>query len=439
MNLASQNVAVSGAVYRLANPSITTGPISLAARVGDAAPSASIGVSNVSPDIYTERLNASIGAGPSGFTTSGAITGLAAGASSSAFGVTLNTATAGNFGGQAAVAFVSSGAGTTNAPDQSLASQNVSLSGRVYTPAVAQVNTPVVNFGIVHKGDVVAAKNVSVSNTAAIAAPNDDLRGNLGGASGPFTASGALAGVAAQASDNTSLSVALNTANAGVFNGNATASFASHNAEMSDLGLGTANIGLQAQVNNFAELALRKTSGAGSLSFSAGTYTLDLGSLVQGSAGLDATLAVRNSALGPADLLSGSFATGTGNAFTLSGFGPFAGLGAGSEQGGLEISFDSATLGDFTRRIVISSAGSNASGFQGALADTTLVLSGSVVAVPEPSTYALMASGLLALWLARRRRPRPVHGLMSAAAHGAALGRSGLDVAGGPGPRTVGQ
>lgn len=405
LNLASQNVAVSGAVYRLANPSITTGPISMAARVGDAAPSASIGVSNVSPDIYTERLNASIGAGPSGFTTSGTITGLAAGASSSALGVTLNAATAGNFGGQASIAFVSSGAGTTNAPDQSLAAQNVSLSGRVYTPAVAQVNTSVVNFGIVHKGDVVAAKNVSVSNAAAIAAPNDELRGRLGGASGPFTASGTLAGVAAQASDNTSLSVALNTANAGVFNGNATASFVSHNAEMSDLDLGTANIGLQAQVNNFAELALAKTAGAGSFSVQGRTYTLDFGRVVQGSPELDAMLSLTNVALGPADLLSGTFAVGPGAAFMVCEFDPFTGLVAGASVDNLHVSIYSTNLGDFTRTIVISSFGSNDSGYRGALADTTLVLSGSVVAVPEPGTYALMAGGLLALWLARRRKP----------------------------------
>ena len=117
LNLAFAEPAVSGAVYRLANPLITTGPIALAARVGDAAPSATIGVTNSSPDIYTERLNAGIGPGPSGFNTSGNITGLAAQASSSALGVSLNTAAAGNFGGQVALSFVSSGTGTTGAPD----------------------------------------------------------------------------------------------------------------------------------------------------------------------------------------------------------------------------------------------------------------------------------------------------------------------------------
>ncbi len=409
VTLASQNVAVSGAIYRLANPGITSGPIVLAARVGDAAPSAGIGVTNLSPDIYTEALNGSISATPSGFSGSGPISGLAAGASSNALTVSLNTAVAGNYSGQAALGFVSSGAGTTGAPDQALASQNVSVSGTVYTPAVAQLNTTAVNFGIVHVGDTVAARNVSVTNAAAVAAPNDELRGNLGGASGPFTASGTLAGVAAQQTDASSLVVNLSTANAGVFNGTASASFASHNSAMSDLDLGSSPVTLQAQVNNFAELALGKT-GAGSLSLVGGIYTLDFGNLVQGSAALDASLSILNVAIGPADALGGSFAIGAGGGFVLTGFDAFTGIAAGGSQRGAGVSFAASTIGDFTQTIVIAANGSNASGFQGALADTTLVLQGSVVAVPEPATYALMAGGLLAVWLARRRRPSGAKG-----------------------------
>ena len=285
----------------------------------------------------------------------------------------------------------------------------MTLNGRVYTPAVAQVNTGVVDFGIVHKGDVVTARNVSVTNTAAIAAPNDVLVGTIGGAAGPFNASGSLAGVAAQASDTSSFSVGLSTANAGVFNGSANAAFASRNPDMADLAIGNSTVTLKAQVNNFATLALQRVAGAGPLSASAGGYILDFGTIQLGSAGLMAELGVFNVASGPADLLNGSFAFGAGAGFTFDGFGPFAGMAAGDGRDGLDIVFGSSSLGSFSQTFTISSFGSNTSGYQGQAFDTTVMLRGTVVsvaAIPEPETYLLMASGLIAVWVARRRSRR---------------------------------
>jgi hypothetical protein len=77
----------------------------------------------------------------------------------------------------------------------------------------------------------------------------------------------------------------------------------------------------------------------------------------------------------------------------------------------LHIAFDSATLGSFEDVIVLHAFGSNASGFDAALADTRLVLRGNVitVAVPEPGTYLMMMGGLLLLVIVRRgKRNRPV-------------------------------
>ena len=410
--IGTRDVAVSGNVYRLANPTIDPTTIDLAARVGDASPHAAIGVGNASPDAFTERLNASLGSVSAGFAGSGAVSGLAAGASSNSLGVALNTASAGTVSGTARVDFVSSGAGTTGAPDASLGSQQVTLSGRVYTPAVAQLDTPVVDFGIVHRGDVVAARSVSVTNAAAVAPPNDVLVGSLTGGGGPFGASGTLAGVAAQSSDHASFGVTLSTASAGVFSGSALASFASHDAELSDRALGDASVALHAQVNNFAQLALGHVAGAGVLSGGAGTYTLDFGTVLPGSPDAMAELGILNTAFGPADLLNGRLSLGAGSGFALGGPDAFADIAAGASQRGFGIVFDDAAPGSFDQTVTISWFGSNASGYEGPAFDTTLLLHGTVAvaaAVPEPETYLLMATGMVMLWLARRRisrRPR---------------------------------
>ncbi|HZW72943.1 MAG TPA: choice-of-anchor D domain-containing protein, partial [Caldimonas sp.] len=415
--LPSQTVTVSGAAYRLANPTVAPPSIALAARVGDAAPTASLTVTNASPDAYTERLNAGFGAVAGGFSGSGTITGLAAGTSSNALGVALNTGTAGNFNGNATVNLVSSGAGTTNAPDAALPSQSVALSGHVYTPAVAQTNTTIVDFGIVHRGDVVADRAVSVTNAAAVTPLNDTLSASIGGAPSPFTTSGNVAGLGAGASDTTSLRVGLGTTNAGVFAGSANVGFASHDGELADLALAGSTVQLRGQVNNFAEASLAKTGGAGTLSHTGNTWTLDLGTFGVGSGDRSASLAVLNSAIGPADLLNGTFdLTAAGNAFALTGFGSFSSLVAGSSFGGLGVLLDDASAGDFVATIVLHATGSNASGYVGALPDMTFVIRGdvsAVAAVPEPETYLLLLAGLAAVASVARRRQR--RGLVGAA------------------------
>jgi len=134
----SQTVNVSGDVYRTANPLLNTLSLTLAARVGDAAPSAGVSVANISPDVYTEGLMADIGTVANGFTAGGNIANLVAGGSdASSLQVALNTGTAGSFGGTAAVNFVSTGAGATGAADVGVGTGTVNLTGRVYTPAVA--------------------------------------------------------------------------------------------------------------------------------------------------------------------------------------------------------------------------------------------------------------------------------------------------------------
>ena len=306
--LPSQTINVTGGVYRLANPTVDTTPIVLAARVGGAA-SASIGVTNTSPDAFTEGLNVTRSAAPAGFSGSGAINNLAPGASSNAIQVSLNTASAGSFTGNAQVLNLASNGSITGNADASLGTASVGLTGHVYTPAVALLNTITpVDFGIVHVGDTVS-QALSVKNDAPVTALNDTLLAAFGTATGRVSGSGTLgtAGLAAQATDSSSLKVGLNTAAAGVVNGTVSFSTASHDAELADLALADLVVAVQGTVNNYALSAYVFGSGAGSFSQSGDVYTLDLGSVLLGSGTLSTTLFARNAVAGPADLLDGLF------------------------------------------------------------------------------------------------------------------------------------
>ena len=223
-NLGNTNVAVQGNVFRLANPIVnTSSPINLYARVGDASPTSSVSITNSSPDIYTEGLKASISTASSSFTAGGSISNLAAQqTNSSTLQIGLGTGTAGSFTGNATLTLASTGAGTDNAlNDVVLNGQNVTLNGKVYTPAVAQVANTTIDFGIVHVGDNVTAQALTVTNAATPTALNDVLTGSFSGTTGAFTASGTLgSGLAAGASNSSSLTASLNTGTAGIFSSN---------------------------------------------------------------------------------------------------------------------------------------------------------------------------------------------------------------------------
>ena len=80
---------------------------------------------------------------------------------------------------------------------------------------------------------------------------------------------------------------------------------------------------------NPAQATIEETSGAGTLSQNGTSYTLDFGTVKLGANALTADLEVLNSAIAPADTLSGSFSIAGNAAFSNGGFTAFSGVAPG--------------------------------------------------------------------------------------------------------------
>ncbi len=414
---------VNQAAAQINNPAIT-----IAARVGDSLASTQRGVSvtNVAGAPPQAGLNAVLSTTNNPpVTATGSFNLLGAGATNNTSLVVglASTAAAQSFSNAATtVAFVSDatnqGCLVNCTVDQG--SQIVTVTGRVYTPAVASV-APSVNFGIVRVGDVVAARGVSVANSAAVTALNDTLTASIGGTAGAFsnnggTVNGLIAGAAA---NNTALTVGLNTAAAGVFNGTASVAATSRNPDMADLSLGSSSVTLTGQVNNLAQAAFQKTSGVGTFTQTAtNAFTLDFGDIAQGASGiLTARLAAWNRApVGePSDDLKGSY-TGADDTVALS-FGGFNAFGAsgtalGTDQTGPELLvnlFNTASFGLFTQSITLTGFSFNADDLMGIGTNATLFVRANVIdpgtsVIPLPPAGFLLLGGLAMMgWMGRRR------------------------------------
>jgi hypothetical protein len=407
--LPSQNVNLSAEVYRLASAAVNT-PINLGARrVGDAAATGTLTIGNTAAnDGFSEGLRGNIGAAPAGFSVSGAAnTALIAAGANEQRTVSLTTTTAGDFAGSITLGMVSNGAGTSGFGDLALADKLVALAGKVYTAAVGALATSSVDFGVVRVGDVVAARNVTVNNTASTTALNDTLSATLSVAASPFSAGGTASGIAALGSGQ--VAVGLATAAAGVYNVNANMAFLSQNPDMSDASAGPdAGVNLLATINNLANADFDFLSGLGVLTQNGNDYVLDLGNITQGSS-ISSLLRLDNDVAGPADVLGGAFDLGGVNDFTLTGWNPVSGLAAGAHVDTLALSYLASTLGPYQDSIVFNGLGTNASDPEGLAQQRRLIIRANVVdpngqPVPEPGSLALLLAAAVAGLIVRRRR-----------------------------------
>jgi hypothetical protein len=284
---------------------------------------------------------------------------------------------------------INDGLGTTT-----LTGQTLTVTGANYNLAVGQEsNGGTVNLGVIH-ASTLATGALGLTNGAAAGAYSEALDARLFGASAGLSAGGSITGLLAGSTDGNSLSFGVNTGTTGAYSGTATLSLTSDGNTIGD-GLGTTSLTGQtvtvlATVDNYALAAFEDPSGP-ALTGTSTNETLNLGSVLQGSTALSVSIGVLNAAAGLSDLLGGTLTSAGAAGFTNSNFGSFSGLGAGQDEHAQIVSLSTSTVGTFTETILLSSYGTNASGYNGALATETLTITGTVT--PSTATTYTLANG----------------------------------------------
>jgi len=369
-------VAMTGTVYAYATPILPTTSLNFgAARVGGTVLTQALTIENgTSASAYQESLiwGASTVA-PFAIAPNG---GTIVAGGSVAPTVTLATGTAGNFTGSTlTVAETSTGQGTSGLANTGLASQTVTLNGKIYATATAVPSTGTLNLGVVHVGTV-ASGTVAVTN-GATGALTDSLLLTAATASGAFGSGGSVVsgGTIAQ-------TFTLESATSGVMSSTGTLAYASHDPDLPDLTLNAGTIALTGTIDNYATAAWEKVSGSGSFAASGTQATLNFGTVVLNATAPTVDLGALNAATGLADLMGGSFVLAGTTGFTDTGFSPFSTLAAGAADTSPTIALSTSQAGVFTETVTLQAYGTNSSGFNATLAPDILTVTGTIVQPP---------------------------------------------------------
>ncbi len=381
----TQIAAVGAAVGQINTPL----PVALGTVRQGATNPVPISITNNAPS-GSAALDVSIGGENGGAVGSGNIVALAPGATDATdIKVGIGAGGAGVQTGTVTLDFASDLGGGNQAP---LPGVNVAVTGTVYREAIAAI-TPVALYA--HVGDP-GVETLNVANVAAADGFSENLIATLIGTTGSLTAtgSGPTGDIAAGASDAASLQLSFSTASAGVISGSALVALTSDGGTGAGSidGLGTIALPSQAvpitiNVNNFATAAVVAPSNFGTLTTIGNSETLDLGTVAENTGLFDLNFGVANTAIGPADVLSGSFAATAANGFSLSGLSPFSNLGAGQTIAA-GVTLDTTVAGVVTQTITLQPTDSNPGGFSQVLPAETLTITGTVEVLPPPTITA---------------------------------------------------
>ena len=415
-NVADRTLTVTGAAYNPAAASVLPATVNLGAtRVGMGTLSGTVTIANTAPvSAFSEKLavtSASGSGGASGTQPGGLIN---PGASTTST-VSIGTATAGTYSGTVTYGLATDGTGTSGLAQGALPSQSVTVNGKVYEAANAQLSTTSVNFGTVRQNATAPTATVGVTNTASGALTdslNTTVSSTPGGVTG--TAPGALTG---GASGN--LSFTQSTATAGQFSGTGTIGFTSTDPDLAPLTLASQSVSFNGTVTQLALAQVLKDMGIGTFSGGGQSYMLDLGTFTAGAGLVSTTLGVlnANAGLSYSETLGGTFGAGGGTGYTFAGL-TFSGLQGGSEATPNQLSFNYTGLsaGTYTNSLIFNGytrfAGLSDQALGPITVNVTARITGGATggAVPEPGTWMmlLVGFGAIGIGLRDRRFRRPV-------------------------------
>ncbi len=333
-----------------------------------------------------EALDASVASVAGAATATGSLSLLAAGAlDSSSIVVGLRTGAAGVQSGSVTLDLASDGTGLDDNGVTPLAAAIIGVTGTVFLEAQPTLSLP--SPLVLHVGDS-GAVVLTISNAAGyVENLLADVTATGGAVSAPLGTLGEIA-----AGGSASLPITLPTAASGAVAGSLTIAYESDGAGTDGAALaalGTQTLPVDATIDNYATADIGLVGAVGTLTGAGDAYTLDFGTLIEGSGAVTAGFAVLNAATGVADLLSGAFSTTGGVGFTNAGLAAFSGLGAGQSDTAPLVTLATGQIGTFSETLTLDATGGNASGYSGALTPETITIVGTVA----PSTTVQGAGG----------------------------------------------
>ena len=264
-------------------------------------------------------------------------------------------------------------------------SQDLAIQGAGYNLAQATINNAGdFNFGSVLVGSGPITKTISLTNSQVAGAFSEALNANFGTVTnsgvGTVGTSGSIAGLLAGQNNNVSMVVTYTPTTAGAINASVQLLLASNGTAIGN------GLGITALPDQLLALLGTVTGTAGNLAqASAATPNpVVFGNVRVGAVVAPVALSIGNVAVGPAEGLNGSIATGTSG---LTASGSFSSLAAGANSTALSVGMTTGTAGsrNGTATITLASDGSFNSGVTTPLTPQTINVTGGVYQVAQPS------------------------------------------------------